>query len=100
MIQATDRRLIIREQIIYSSPIAKQRIPWMVPKSDFFTSTTLNPEWSLLGYTAADRYSLSDRPGWLRLSPKGSKINTVIKMMESIIILDHLSRFRCKNSER
>jgi uncharacterized repeat protein (TIGR02059 family) len=55
-------------------------IPWMVPKSDFFTSETLNPEWSLLGYTLEDTYSLTDRTGWLRLSPKSStKANTVIK---------------------
>ncbi len=55
-------------------------IPWMVPKSDFFTSENLNPEWSFLGYTGKTKYSLSDRPGWLRLSPKSTaKANTVIK---------------------
>jgi xylan 1,4-beta-xylosidase len=55
-------------------------IPWMVPKSDFFTSDKLNPEWSFLGYTQDNTYSLTDRPGWLRLSPKSSsKANTVIK---------------------
>jgi beta-xylosidase len=55
-------------------------IPWMVPKSDFFSSDKLNPEWSFLGYTLTSKYSLSERPGWLRLSPKSSsKANTVIK---------------------
>jgi xylan 1,4-beta-xylosidase len=55
-------------------------IPWMVPKSDFFTPGRLSPEWSFLGYTPSNSYSLSDRPGWLRLSPKSiSKANTVIK---------------------
>ncbi len=55
-------------------------IPWMVPKSDFFSSTKLNPEWSFLGYTTSDKYSLSDRPGWLRLTPKSTiKTNTIIK---------------------
>jgi xylan 1,4-beta-xylosidase len=55
-------------------------IPWMVPKSDFFNAETLNPEWSYLGYTALNKSSLTDRPGWLRLSPKSSsKANTVIK---------------------
>ncbi|HNW50520.1 MAG TPA: family 43 glycosylhydrolase [Prolixibacteraceae bacterium] len=55
-------------------------IPWMVPKSDFFTSETLNPEWSFLGYTADSKYSLTDRAGWLRLSPKSkTKANTLIK---------------------
>jgi beta-xylosidase len=55
-------------------------IPWMVPHTDFFNSTTLNPEWSFLGYTTADKLSLTDRPGWLNLSPKSfSKANTIIK---------------------
>jgi xylan 1,4-beta-xylosidase len=55
-------------------------IPWMVPKSDFFSSGKLNPEWSFLGRTIGSTYSLSDRPGWLHLAPKNSKkANTVIK---------------------
>jgi xylan 1,4-beta-xylosidase len=54
-------------------------IPWMVPKSDFFNSEKLNPEWSLLGYTPDDKYSLTNRPSWLRLSPKSNKMNTVTK---------------------
>jgi beta-xylosidase len=55
-------------------------IPWMVPHSDFFNSDTLNPEWSFLGYTASNTWSLTDRPGWLDLSPKSiSKPNTIIK---------------------
>jgi len=55
-------------------------ISWMVPKSDFFTSEKLHPEWSYLGYTPVSLVSLSDRPGWLRLTPKSlTKANTVIK---------------------
>ena len=55
-------------------------ITWMVPKSDFFTAEKLNPEWSFLGYTPTSLFSLSDRPGWLRLTPKSStKANTIIK---------------------
>jgi beta-xylosidase len=53
-------------------------IPWMVPHSDFFNSTKLNPEWSLLGYSPVIPYSLTARPGWLRLSPKNQQ-NTLIK---------------------
>ncbi len=53
-------------------------IPWMVPHSDFFDSDKLNPEWSFLGYTPENTHSLTDRPGWFRLSPKG-KANTIIK---------------------
>jgi xylan 1,4-beta-xylosidase len=55
-------------------------IPWMVPKSDFFDSEVLNPEWSFLGYTPQGKLSLSDRPGWLRLSSKDSlKVNSLTK---------------------
>lgn len=55
-------------------------IPWMAPKSDFFNSNHLHPEWSFLGHTADNTSSLTDRPGWLRLSPKSTvKSNTVIK---------------------
>ncbi len=55
-------------------------IPWMVPHSDFFNSDTLNPEWSFLGYTPNNTWSLTERPGWLELSAKStSEANTVIK---------------------
>lgn len=54
-------------------------IPWMVPHSDYFASTKLNPEWSFLGYTADNTHSLTTRPGWLTLSPKGRTVNTIIK---------------------
>ena len=53
-------------------------IPWMVPKSDMFTASTLDPEWSFLGYTPAHSWSLTEREGWLRLRPYGGQ-NTVIK---------------------
>jgi beta-xylosidase len=53
-------------------------IPWMVPHADFFNTTKLNPEWSVLGYAAQLPWSLSARPGWLRLSPKNQH-NTIIK---------------------
>lgn len=54
-------------------------IPWMVPHSDFFNSEKLNPEWSFLGYTPAASYSLTTRSGWLTLSQKNRKANTIIK---------------------
>jgi xylan 1,4-beta-xylosidase len=55
-------------------------VSWMVPKSDFFNSENLNPEWSFLGYTSSEKVSLSQRSGWLRLTPKSdTKANTVIK---------------------
>jgi xylan 1,4-beta-xylosidase len=65
-------------------PMAAPNLPgggiqWMVPHSDFFDSNQLNPEWSFLGNTAAGTYSLTARPGWLTLSPRGRLYNTVIK---------------------
>jgi hypothetical protein len=53
-------------------------IPWMVPKSDFFDSDKLNPEWRLLGYSPVSPYSLTDRPGWIRISPRNQH-NTISK---------------------
>jgi len=55
-------------------------IPWMVPKSDFFDSDKLNPEWSFLGYTATNTHSLIERKGWLRMRPRSAtRLNTMIK---------------------
>jgi len=51
-----------------------------VPHSDFFNFENLNPEWSFLGYTSANTYSLTSRSGWLALTQKGrSRANTIIK---------------------
>lgn len=55
-------------------------IPWAVPHSDYFDSEKLHPEWSFLGYTPDNTYTLTERPGWLKLSVIGrSGRNTVIK---------------------
>jgi len=53
-------------------------IPWMVPKSDMFNASKLNPQWSFLGYTSEGTYSLTVREGWLYLEPYGGS-NTVIQ---------------------
>ncbi|MBN1302569.1 MAG: family 43 glycosylhydrolase [Melioribacteraceae bacterium] len=53
-------------------------IPWMVPHSDFFDSDVLNPEWSFSGYTPDNSHSITERPGWFKLSPRG-KANTIVK---------------------
>lgn len=44
-------------------------ISWMVPKSDMFNESSLKPHWSFLGYTLESTYSLTERQGWLHLSP-------------------------------
>jgi len=48
-------------------------IPWAVPRSDFFDRSRLAVHWSLLGYTPEETYDLTERPGWLRLTPKGGR---------------------------
>jgi len=53
-------------------------IPWMVPKSDMFNNSKLNSNWSFLGYTPDNTYSLTEREGWLYLAPYNGT-NTVIQ---------------------
>lgn len=48
-------------------------IPWTVPRSDLFNGARLAPDWSFLGFTPDDTYSLTERPGWLRLVPSGGR---------------------------
>lgn len=55
-------------------------IPWGVPVADDFSGPGLHPGWSFLGQTPTQRWSLTERPGWLRLSPKStSRAMTVIQ---------------------
>ncbi|MGE5806741.1 MAG: family 43 glycosylhydrolase [Ignavibacteria bacterium] len=53
-------------------------VPWMVPKSDMFDNPVLHPNWSFLGFTPDNTYSLTDMEGWLYLEPYG-ETNTVIQ---------------------
>ncbi len=53
-------------------------IPWTVPRSDMFNTSELNPAWSFLGYTPDGTYSLTDRGGWLHLTPYQGE-NTIIQ---------------------
>lgn len=53
-------------------------IPWMVPKSDMFDAANLDPAWSFLGYTPNANHSLTEKEGWLYLSPYRGN-NTVIQ---------------------
>jgi xylan 1,4-beta-xylosidase len=65
----------------FTSPnLPSNGIAWMVPHTDFFNSETLKPEWSFLGSTPNSKWSLTERTGWLRLSPKSRvKANTLLK---------------------
>ena len=52
--------------------------PWAVARSDMFNTATISPVWSFLGFTPDNTYSLTDREGWLHLSPYQGE-NTVIQ---------------------
>ncbi len=49
-------------------PNAKN-IRYNLPKEDFFTSTRLDLDWHFMNSTTASQYSLSAKPGYMRLSP-------------------------------
>jgi len=58
--------------VYYAMPAPKlssSGIPWMSPKSDYFKTSTLHPEWQFFGTTNSTQYSLTARPGWLRINP-------------------------------
>jgi beta-xylosidase len=61
-----------------TAPALPNNTPWMVPKSDMFNSARLSPMWSFLGFTPEDSYSLSERAGWLYLTPHNGE-NTLIQ---------------------
>jgi xylan 1,4-beta-xylosidase len=52
-------------------------IPWMVPKSDMFNTSSLKPEWSFLGYTPDAAHSLTEREGWLYLEPHNGNTTVI-----------------------
>lgn len=54
-------------------------VSWMVPKSDMFTSSDPDPEWSFLGNASGRSHSLTDKPGWLHLEPSSRGNHTIIK---------------------
>lgn len=59
--------------------LPKSGIPWNLPRSDFFDGSTLNLSWNFLNRTAASRYSLSERSGWLTLKPGNDKTHILHK---------------------
>ncbi|MBC7390553.1 MAG: family 43 glycosylhydrolase [Opitutaceae bacterium] len=44
-------------------------IGWFVPQSDNFTSSTISPDWHFFRKDAGTMWSMTDRPGWLRIKP-------------------------------
>jgi xylan 1,4-beta-xylosidase len=66
------------DNAVQAPALPSSGIPWMVPKSDMFNESNLNPDWSFLGYTPDESYSLTEREGWLYLEPYNGT-NTVIQ---------------------
>jgi beta-xylosidase len=44
-------------------------IPFLLPVNDDFSAAELRPAWTFYGNMPAGRYSVTDRPGWLRIKP-------------------------------
>ncbi len=53
-------------------------IPFLVPVSDSFRSRTLQPAWTTFGQSE-DKYSVTDRRGWLRISPNSGESTRVVQ---------------------
>jgi beta-xylosidase len=53
-------------------------IPMNLPRNDNFNSTTLGLHWHFLGKVPCTQYSLSARPGWMRINP-GNGISDVLQ---------------------
>ncbi len=59
--------------------LPKSCIPWKLPRSDYFDSETLDLSWHFLNNTAASKYSLTERPGWLRINPGSGRSHILHK---------------------
>jgi beta-xylosidase len=64
-------------------PITSPNLPdggidWFVPRSDNFTSTTIKPDWHFFRKDDGSLWSLTDRPGWMRIKP-GSNTKDICK---------------------
>jgi len=51
----------------------------LTPYTDEFDRATLAPAWTFYGHTAPERYSVTDRPGWLRVKPEPEKSLWVVQ---------------------
>jgi xylan 1,4-beta-xylosidase len=54
-------------------------IPFLLPVNDEFAADRLSPAWTFYGYAVPERYSLVDRPGWLRIKPASSSTTYVVQ---------------------
>lgn len=61
-----------------TKPIAKPALPksglsWLLPRSDEFNSKAQKLSWHFLNKAAATKTSLTQRPGWLRITPDSAR---------------------------
>jgi xylan 1,4-beta-xylosidase len=54
-------------------------IPFLLPISDDFSHDVLDPAWTFYAYTPSDRYSLTDRPGYLTIKPAEGETRFVVQ---------------------
>jgi beta-xylosidase len=59
--------------------LAAGGIPFLLPVNDEFASSPLKPAWTFYGPTPAARYSVTDRPGWLRVKPASGQTTHVVQ---------------------
>src|SRR3569833_546471 len=59
--------------------LANNGLQWRLPRSDEFSDNKISLYWHFLNKNAAGQYSLSDHPGWLRLSPVNGITNILQK---------------------
>ncbi|WP_236644509.1 family 43 glycosylhydrolase [Sorangium cellulosum] len=53
-------------------------VPFLVPVNDEFSSDTINPAWTTYG-TSEDKYSVTEREGWLRIEPGAGNTTRVVQ---------------------
>lgn len=59
--------------------LPKSGINWLLPHSDYFDNETIELSWHFLNRSAASKYSLTQKPGWLTLKPGTSKTHILHK---------------------
>jgi xylan 1,4-beta-xylosidase len=59
--------------------LPKSTIPWRSVKTDYFNATSLGTWWHFLTKKASNRYSLTLRKGWVRLTPDSNRTHLMQK---------------------
>ncbi|MBN1184569.1 MAG: family 43 glycosylhydrolase [Bacteroidales bacterium] len=59
--------------------LPKSGISWKLPRSDYFDGETIDLSWHFLNSVAASHYSITDRPGWLRINPGSERSHILHK---------------------